>query len=179
MGAITISARQDIDALFLTHHRRIWLYVRAMGCEAALAEDIVQEAFLALAKALSGSDEVHEPERYLRRTAKNLYFLHLRKHKREVELVEADEAWGAWIGGEGGRAGSEVPTSEGPAMEALARCLEELDERTRDVLRMRYGNGQGRDDMSNVLGIGADGVSKLIYRALAKLRECIERRMDV
>ncbi len=57
----------------------------------------------------------------------------------------------------------------------LARLLDELSERERDVLRMRFVEDMTQAEIGAVIGVSQMQVSRIIRRALERLREIAEQ----
>jgi RNA polymerase sigma-70 factor (ECF subfamily) len=61
-------------------------------------------------------------------------------------------------------------------IEALYRCLAALEERSRAVVRMTFEEEHSADEIATRLAISAANVRVLRHRAIAGLRECIDRK---
>jgi RNA polymerase sigma-70 factor, ECF subfamily len=70
---------------------------------------------------------------------------------------------------------AEVP--EPPALDAdkLARCLQALAERERTVVVQTFFADRSGDELAKELGLSAGNVRVVRHRALARLRECMDR----
>jgi RNA polymerase sigma-70 factor (ECF subfamily) len=160
----------DIDSLVRTHQDGLRRYLRYLGCDDATADDLAQEAFVAL---LRGPFEERSPAAtaaWLRKKARFLHLEHIRwrARRREAPLMEvADEVWATWAGDDDGDR----------YVEAMRRCLDALAPRARRAVDLRYGEGRGRAEIAALLGLAVNGVKTLIQRARASLRECVERRV--
>lgn len=85
------------------------------------------------------------------------------------------------------RAQREQPSSEAPALElhvdafelldtsALLRCLDALEPRARRVVVASFHEERSADDIAHELTLSAGNVRVLRHRALAALRQCVER----
>ncbi|CAN0342027.1 unnamed protein product, partial [Ectocarpus sp. 4 AP-2014] len=63
-------------------------------------------------------------------------------------------------------------------VDAARGCVEKLDGRPRDAVRLSYEEGLGREAIAERLSMTADGVKTLLRRTRAKLRECIEKALQ-
>ena len=91
----------DPVRLIETYQAGVWRYLRAMGCEASLADDLTQETFLAILQRPFNDVSPAATNAYLRKTALNLLISHERRagRVRTVENVEQlDQEWMRWIG---------------------------------------------------------------------------------
>jgi RNA polymerase sigma-70 factor (ECF subfamily) len=160
----------DLVELVRHHQAGLWRYLRFLGCESALAEDLVQDTFLALIEHEMVELAPAATAAYLRRIAHNLYRKAQRARRRERELIGFDEAettWKRWCGDGDGEAW----------LDALRGCLERLGERARRALDLRYAEGASRASSADALGLSEDGVKTLLARTRDALRECIERQV--
>ena len=61
--------------------------------------------------------------------------------------------------------------------EALARCMQQLRGRARNVLEKRYGGGLKTGAIAKLLGLSAGNVSVILNRTYRKLRACVDGRL--
>ena len=147
----------------------LWRYARVLGADAAAADDLVQEAFLV---ALRREDfEASVPGAvftFLRTTTRQLWLRSQRRRVSEREVEDADAVWTARCG-------------DGPGedyVDALRACMAQLPERSRALLAATYGDGAGRGEAGERIGIGRDGVKSALRRLRAFLHDCITRRLE-
>lgn len=160
------------EAFVTRHQTGLWRWLRALGCDAARAEEHCQDALLA---ALH--HEVHllpaeDASRWLRRTTKNLFLMQLRREKRRPKFVAFDEVDAAWEALRGDTDGGEA------ALIALNRCLLALAARDRDLITRRYERGESRQAMAQALGVSDAGIKQALRRVRDKLRLCVQKRVD-
>jgi RNA polymerase sigma-70 factor (ECF subfamily) len=167
---VPTTAGFDPVRLIEAHQAGVWRYLRAMGCDNALAEDLTQETFLALLQhpfqELSGTATAA----YLRKTARNLLISHHRRSGRvlateDVELLDND--WSRWVGKDNGE----------ELLDALRECLQGLGERARRALELRFRDQNTRAEIAAALALSEDGAKNLMQRAKYKLRECIDAKL--
>lgn len=157
---------EAVAAVLLEVTARVLRYLRFLGAGAA-AEDVAQEALLAgLARWPDGRMQVP----WLLATARNLWRRHLRTSGRRRELVDSDRLHELWVAEAGDDGGDGLRA-------ALRACLQQLPERSRGVLELRYGEELERQDIAARLGLGDEGVKSLLARVRAALAECVQRRM--
>jgi RNA polymerase sigma-70 factor, ECF subfamily len=157
--------------LIQTYQAAVWRYLRAMGCEAALAEDLTQETFLAVLQRPFQDINPAATAAYLRKTALNLLISHHRRSGKvtAVEDIESlDQTWSRWAGQDGGDA----------AIDALRDCLQRLTNRARQALEMRFRGDHSREEIAAALEISEHGAKNLMQRAKQQLRECIETKIS-
>ncbi len=145
---------------------RTWRYLRFLGCPADLAEDFAQDTLLA---ALRASPSGPLPDGWLLTTARNRLRMHLRTAGREQPDLERLHA--EWVEVAG-------PDDADRRLLALRHCVDELPERSRRALQLRYGDGVERVGIGRELGLGEEGVKSLLVRLRAALAACVQRRLQ-
>lgn len=162
-----------LDEALRDHLHGLWRYLRMQGADAALADDLAQEAFLIAVQKRALDAEPAARWTFLQRTAR---FLFLRRCKAAVrdarELADAvDTLFARDCGGDGGD----------ELLAATRACLERLEGRARRAVELGYGFGGDEPTSRRViaaeLGMQENGVKTLLQRSRQLLRDCIERRM--
>lgn len=171
MNAAMASAH-DIEAIVNRHQSEIWWHLRSLGCDASLADDLTQETFVTTLTHPPEQRSAGETAAWLRKVARNLFLMHLRKHGREhdarnTDIEAAETAWQELSPVE----------HEDEVKDILRRCMETLNEQARLTVTLRFAQGQERDAIAAKLGMSAVGVTKILQRAKAALRECMERKL--
>jgi RNA polymerase sigma-70 factor (ECF subfamily) len=171
--------RDNLETLVRTHQAEIFRYVRYLGAvDRALAEDIVQETFLAAFKA-ADSPSVSELRRvsgWLRGIARNLFLAHCRRSRTSPVTIDsailehAESLWSAEFLREGD--GFDY-------VEALRHCLGSLAAKQRRFLDLRYTQGKSRVEMAQLLQMTEDGIKTALQRIRAMLADCIQRRLEL
>src|SRR5262245_50122988 len=160
----------DPVRLIQTYQAGVWRYLRAMGCEASLADDLTQETFLAILQRPFNDVSPAATNAYLRKPALNLLISHERRagRVRSLEDVELfDQEWTRWMGDDD----SEV------VLNHLRDCFGRLTERARLALEMRFRGEHSRLEIAAALEITEHGAKNLMQRAKHQLRECIETKL--
>ena len=161
----------DPAELIDRHQAGIWRYLRALGCEPELADDLTQETFLAVLRKPFDDYNAAASAAYLRRVAYNLFMSARRRAGRvtHVENIEQfDNAWEDWAGVEDGE----------ELLRILRECLERLTERARWALAMRFQDRLPRVEIAAALDITEHGAKNLMQRAKKQLRVCIESKVE-
>jgi RNA polymerase sigma-70 factor (ECF subfamily) len=159
-------AEVDLVRLVQRHQAEVWRYLRFLGASAELADDLVQEAFLQLLRAPFEQRSPAATAGWLRTVARNLFIKAFRKPPFELAELDAIEA--AWTGFARDDAGQE-------SLARLRACLDRLDGRAREAVRLCYEERRSRREIGTRLGLGDDGVKSLLQRTRAALRACVER----
>jgi RNA polymerase sigma-70 factor (sigma-E family) len=135
--------------------------------DSALAEDIVQDAFVRLAGRLVHLRDPDAFHAYLRRTVTNLSKSHFRR--KRVERAYLARAQGA--------AGAQDDRWSGPSVEdrdALWRALGRLTSRQRAALVLRFYEDLSEREVADILNCRPGTVKSLVSRGLETLRTEIE-----
>ncbi len=154
----------SIEAVFLALEAPLLAYALRLLKVPVMAEDVVQEAFTRLHAEF---DSVREPRRWLYRAVHNLALNQLRRDRKVVPLHPA--------------ADDESPAAQDPADprplpdEELARIehvglvrlsLNTLDERSRELIRLKFHEDLSYQQMSERTGLTVGHVGYLLHHAL-------------
>lgn len=160
----------DIVQLIACHQASVWRYLRALGSDASLADDLTQETFLEVMRKPFQHYSDQASAAYLRRVAHNL-FISYRRRAGKVAVIEKVEdferSWMRWAGFDGGNR----------AVEALEDCFKRLTPRAQQALKMRFGDEASRQAIAETLNISEHGAKNLMQRAKIQLRECVESKL--
>lgn len=155
---------ESIEELFAALESPLLAYALRLLKERALAEDVVQEAFMKLHAQFG---DVREPRRWLYRTAHNLALNHLRRSNKIVALEQP-----------GPNEASLTPDMADPEPlpdEQIVRwegiglvrlSLATLDERSREVVRLKFEEELSYQEISERMGLTASNVGYLLHHAL-------------
>ena len=146
------------------HGRRLYRLLVRLTLREDVAEDLLQDLAVKLCQA-RGFAAADEPYAYARKTAMNLAFSWLRRRRPRLSLDGFDHS-----------------SEERPAWSKLVRAeeiqrvldrMDELSERDRLILTMRYFDEAGYDEISRVLGTTPKGARGLCHKAIARLRKAV------
>ncbi len=160
----------DAAEFIAKHQTGVWRYLRAIGCDAALADDLTQDTFFAVLRRPFDFVSDAASAAYLRRVAYHLLVTSRRRSSRmmltdSVEAFESD--WARWAGFDQGDL----------ALDALQECFSRLSERAQLSLKMRFADEASREEIAAALGISEHGAKNLMQRAKHQLRECVESKL--
>ncbi len=159
---------ETIEELFAALESPLLSYALRFTGDLALAEDVVQEAFMKLHVEFN---EVQQPQRWLYRTVRNLA-LNQRRHECRTVSLDALPASGAATGQES-MAEAADPTSfpdeqiirlEGIGLVRLG--LEALDERSREVVRLKFNDELSYKEIAARTGLTVSHVGFILHHAL-------------
>ena len=140
------------------------------------ADDISQQVFLTAWKRMPDLRPGSAWWPWLEAIARN----HLRNEWRRVQRERGfrQRFTVAWLAE---RDTEEENTEEAHAwaarVENLKRCMAELPENLRKLVKLRYEDGLTSDHIAKETNRSADGVRQMLVRLRGKLRDCVMRRM--
>ncbi|MCC6819586.1 MAG: sigma-70 family RNA polymerase sigma factor [Verrucomicrobia subdivision 3 bacterium] len=160
-AAFTELVRRHVDLVYSAALR--------MVCDAHLAEDVTQGAFVALAQNARQLTAHPVLSGWLHRTAQNLAAKavrsDVRRRAREQEAATMNELLSAEP--------NAVWEHIAPHLDA---ALGELGEADRDALLLRYFERKSASEMATTLGISDEAAQKRVSRAVERLRELFAKR---
>ncbi len=160
---ISADAEQLVVELFRTEGRSLVRLARLFVDDRDAAEDIVQEAFLRLARHAGRIDSIDRAPAYLRSIVLNLARDHnrrglvsLRHHAAQGREIDVDTDTGDQL----------VRSEEhGRVLDAVRG----LPARQRDCIALRYFEEMSIDQIAATLGVSANSVKTHLQRAMAAL----------
>jgi RNA polymerase sigma factor (sigma-70 family) len=154
-------AEVDFSAFYQREYphvvRLAWLLVRS----SAVAEDLAQEAFIALARKY---EQVDNPAGFVHRVVVNQARTWHRNERRNAVKVH--------------RAATDGVAALPPGDADLFDLVGALPYRQRAVVVLRYGHGWSETEIADVLGCRPGTVKSLASRALHRLREEIQHDLN-
>lgn len=161
----------ETEAFVARHQAGLWRWLRALGCESARAEEHCQDALLAALHRSLHELPFADASRWLRKAAKNLFLMQLRREKRTPRWFAIEDVEAAWVAFRGDEDGGSA------ALTALNRCLLALPARDRDLISRRYEQNDSRAAIASALGVSDAGVKQALRRVRDKLRTCVQKRL--
>lgn len=165
-------AQPSIEALFLQHAAAVRGFVMGLVPDRAAADDLFQEVFLTVMQR--GADFRRDGNflAWARGIARNKALEHYRRQRTaplpfDEELLNllADSA-------------EDFDELTEQRREALAKCLERLAPRTREIVDLRYGDhALTPPKIAEQLAWTANAVNVALARARAFLRDCTRRML--
>ncbi len=162
-----------VQQLFVRHQRSVLAYILTMEPQLEEAEEIVQETFLTVSRkaaewvdgtnfsswvrSIARFNTLHSQRTRSRRTARFADDL--------VELIYEED----------------TPIDEFSDCErdlaALARCMDRLAPRAKQLIELRYQLGKLPEQIALVMGWSVNSVRVALTRAKIALRECLNREL--
>lgn len=160
----------EVQLLFVKHYSSVKAYIHSLVRDSHAVDDIVQNVFLIVTSKAEtftlGTNFIawvftiarFEVLRYFEKSKRNR--LKFSNDLLEQMLVDAPE-----------------DLAGHPRRIALGVCLESLSPKIKEMMRLRYEEGQKPKKIAEELGWTPESVSVAMSRSRKKLRHCIERRM--
>lgn len=163
----------ELSTAFLENRHKLMAFILGMVRNHAAAEDIFQNVWVKVAEASARGVEIHEL--WCRGVARNLILHYWREQRggrvvfsdRMVDLTEqafaedtadAEELWIA-------------------RLSAVDHCIEQLPERSRELLRMKYEEGLRIAEIAPRLQKSVANIKVLLLRLRGALFACVEKRL--
>ncbi len=168
---------RSFDILAAEYRPMLLAYLRSLGADAHLAEDLAQETFLAAYQSLSKFDEDGNFGSWLRGIARNKVMMHWRSAARRPLLVDSrvvegvDEVFaGLDREGEGGDWWEERRA-------AMRECIGRLSAQLRAAVEQVYSFDRSLEEAGVALGASRAAVGKRLSRARVQIRECVTGKL--
>ena len=171
-----IHEQQSYEEAFrrvLSHRTMLTAYVRAIVRDPHLTEDTFSDVTLEIVRCWQHYDQKRPFEPWARGVARRIALANLRERSRE--LPGLDEAVLESIGLEMDQMGDETELEARKA--ALRKCLEQLSETNRHLVRLRYFEDRPYAEISQMVGRGLGALYVTFSRIHDALSRCVERGM--
>jgi len=160
---------ETIEELFAALESPLLSYALRLTGERGLAEDMVQEAFM---KLHAQFETVRQPRRWLYRTVHNLALNH-RRHAGKVVPLESSNQEGPVISSDTADPqplpDEQIARWEGIGLVRLS--LETLDDRSRELVRLKFNDGLSYKEISNRTGLKIGHVGYLLHHAIKEVAD--------
>lgn len=152
------------DLLYRRYERPLFGFIRHYTTDAAEAEEIFHDAFMALLDAREGR-ALESFRAWIYRVARNRCLKRLRKRSRHARAIEKVRALPASVAPD-----PETSHLHGETAAALAQALERLPPHLAEVYALR-ARGMSYEESAQVLGIPIGTVRSRIHAMIGRLRE--------
>lgn len=163
--------RRAVELLMRRHGKRIYRYCRAALRDAALADDVHQQTFIAAMRDLG---------RFRRQAKLGVWLLSIAHHR----VLDAAKARGRadtrLVSGSDDLVSSALAPNDAlddlHLQQRLMDCVHRLDPPSRSAVLMRYQQGLSFDEMAALCDEKAGTLQARVNRALPRLRTMLSRR---
>ncbi|MDE2140513.1 MAG: sigma-70 family RNA polymerase sigma factor [Gammaproteobacteria bacterium] len=163
------------------HGDMLYRFALMRVCDSSVAEELVQETFLAALKGWREFRGQSSERTWLVGILKHKIVDHLRYARREVPTEDIDVEVDAYFNARGGWA---VPPSivgnPGKSVEQqqlrakLVECMQELPERLSNAFVLTQIDGLSAKETCKVLGITETNLWVMLHRARLRLQRCLQ-----
>jgi RNA polymerase sigma-70 factor, ECF subfamily len=170
---LVVRARTDrsaFAALYDRYYPRIMRYCLRRLFVRDVAEDVVSEVFLQIARNLPAFEGTTETDfrRWLYRIASNAVNAHLRQARRRHELLEAAQRSRSLTSAQ--RASATMPMFEALDWPSVYQAIVELEPREQTILTLRFFADLPHDEIAHIVGANTGAVRTALSRILERLR---------
>jgi RNA polymerase sigma-70 factor (ECF subfamily) len=164
----------DFGEWFRNYRPVVYRYVRFRVATREAAEDVTSEVFLKALRAMNRYDPGRaSPKTWLLRIAQNAVTDHLRSLRRRSSLHVSLDRVPDLV--------AEVPSQEERVLreeriELLLNANRVLRPADQEILSLRYGAGLSNQEIAEALNISNNAVAVRVHRALARLKEVVDRQ---
>ena len=162
-GPARTDAAVGLEVLFRSEYRKLVGLARLLVDDPAQAEEVVQDAFVALHRNWGRATD---PLAYLRSSVVNGGRGLLRRRataRRHLRVAEPSTAPGA-----------DERLGHAEDIAAVAAALARLPERQRACVALRFYSGLSEAEIASTLGISTGSVKTHVHRAMATLSDLLE-----
>ena len=161
---------EEFLKLFLQHQADLRAFIGSLLRHQPARDDVFQETALILWREFGRYERSRSFGAWARGIAANKILQRFSQDNHGVAMpAEAIPAvLAAYDRTEGGHE---------PRRAALEKCLQELPEKSRSLLHLRYQQGLSLSEAAERVSSTLDAVHKALSRIRTKLRDCIERRL--
>lgn len=164
-------APPTLEELFTACEGPLLRYAYKLTRDADASQEIVQESFM---KLHTQFDNVQQPRPWLYRTVHNQALNRLRREKKIVSLYQDEN---------GAEAAMPDPSTISPdehvarleAIEMTKASLKGLDERGRELVRLKFEEGLSYKEISKATGLSVSNVGYVLHHTLKRLADDLEK----
>ncbi len=157
----------DFERLYEEHAQALFAFLVYRTGDRALAEDVVADTFERALKARRGFDRRRGSEKTW------LYSIALNRLRDQLRRSGAEErAVGRLSAGHSEHDESAIERIE--ARQTVSEALEVLSDEEREAISLRFGGDLTLKEIAKLTGEPMTTVEGRVYRALRKLRDCLE-----
>ena len=175
------SDEKAFESLYLAHHDELWRFAYTYVRSRDIAEELVQDVFLAVWGSRETWDVHTRVRAWLFASVRHLALNHLRHERIVARTIQVTQA------AAGGDAANDAVVMAAPPMDQLLAmeaeeldnaCLQaigELPDRRRIAMTLRWKHDMSALEIAQVLGTTPEAVRTLLTRARADLTALLER----
>lgn len=159
----------DFEAFYHAYVARVYRFVfYRVGANVELAQDLTQEVFLKAFEAFERYDPTKSKSAWIYTIARNHLINHHAKERPQVDIEEVCDS--LWLSDDG-----REQFAQNDQERRLLEEVDTLDGEEARLVRMKYLEGWGFDDLAEVFGKTSGALRVQAGRALKKLRHKIKK----
>jgi RNA polymerase sigma-70 factor (ECF subfamily) len=166
-------AADPFEAFFRDHYARLCAFVHGYVRSRDVAQDIVQDVFLALWQKQVDTGATEITPAYAYAAARNRALKHLRHARVEQRFQERSAPPG------GAPGGADHAVRHRETAEAVEAAVAELPDRCREIFILSRRQHMSYSEIAAALGISVKTVEVQMWRALRRLRGRLARYLPV
>jgi RNA polymerase sigma-70 factor (ECF subfamily) len=157
--------RAALELLLPRYRDRVFRLTLAMLRNRSEAEDVTQDIFVRLWRALPGYSGKASLSTWLYTISRNACLSQIRKRRPQVSLDDPQVQLDPEV------AALAAPSTEQPATASVARMLDSLPARYREVVTLFYMEDRSCEQTATALGLPVGTVKALLHRARRRMIE--------
>ncbi|WP_212949626.1 RNA polymerase sigma factor [Siminovitchia terrae] len=156
----------DFEEIYLEYFKEVYLFIKSLSHDESIAEEITQEAFFKALKSIEKFDGSKDIRAWLFTIAKNTYFSHYKRKKRQIDLDVIEEpSTGVQI--------VKHLMNEEDAF-TVHQFLHSMDEPYKEVFSLRTFGELPFEKIGRLFGKSSGWARVTFYRARKKIIEYME-----
>jgi RNA polymerase sigma-70 factor, ECF subfamily len=163
------SANEDFIRLFMPLQGELLGYVLARGVPISDAEDVLQNAACIVLAKISAYEHGTNFRAWSYAILRNEVSNHLKKNRRRLLSLsnEAVAHFESMVVAQ--------PDAQSAPLTRLNQCLQKLQKKMRDLIRLRYESGMSVQEIADEVGRPVDSVYVTLSRLRKALTDCVGR----
>ena len=172
---MSVDQNMDINlfaGLVQEHQASLRVFVRSLGVEPDWVDDLAQDAFVTAYREMGSYDPERDFGKWLRGIARNLVRNELRKQGRHRRILHEGLSQHLLEFGE-----KEEPRFDVGQVSALRDCVEQLPNKSRELVHSRYFEGWNASILADKFEMKAATIRQALLRIRRQLYLCINQRV--
>ncbi|MEM8524453.1 MAG: sigma-70 family RNA polymerase sigma factor [Bacteroidota bacterium] len=158
---------QGLEQIYKNYYPALFAYARKLVEDHTLAEDAIQDTFIYVWNHRRSIGEIHSMQFYLTRAVRNTCLALIKKQSKFQALEEAEAKLKINIQ----TSELDLMTEDSGTKEKLKTALDELSNRQREIIFLKFFNNLDYQEISQVLNINYQSVVNHVHKAIQKLRQ--------
>jgi RNA polymerase sigma-70 factor (ECF subfamily) len=173
---MSVDRQQQLMAEFVASRHSLFAFIHGFVRNAHDSEDLFQEVWVRLSRALTEGAEIQDQAKWCRGVARNL-ILHYWRDRKSDKVIADSELMD--LVEQAFEEEQHRPDYWRARREAVAECMEVLPERARQLLRLKYTEGLSAEAAGAKIRQTAAAVLMALSRVRRALRECAEAKLKL